>query len=230
MNLEKLKDEIPYKWRLDRAVRSKKSSTGYYATCLAYIDARDAMDVLDKVVGQDNWQDKYRREGDRLVCSVGIFMADKGGWVWKEDTGTEGNFEGEKAEFSDAFKRACVKWGIGRFLYDLKEEWVEVVATEVNGKIKIQYPVDKDGNRIYDLTTYINNRRGRSTSQPKAAVKKKTSINREKLEKWVNSILNSEKGREIMDKNGLFFTKKVEKATDEELQSFLDLYKKAIGK
>ena len=39
-------------------------------------------------------------------------------WVWKWNMGTESDFEAEKGEASDAFKRAAVLWGIGRFLYE----------------------------------------------------------------------------------------------------------------
>lgn len=107
MNLKDLKKEIPYKWR-----------EGPGGTQLAYIDARDVMDLLDEVVGPENWQDSYELVGDKIIAGLGIFVGDK--WVWKYDTGTESNIEEEKGMFSDAFKRAAVKWGVGRFLYDLK--------------------------------------------------------------------------------------------------------------
>ncbi len=106
MKLDDLKKEIPYKWR-----------TGPGGTQLAYIDARDAMDLLDEVVGPENWQDSYELVGDKIIAGLGIFVGDK--WVWKYDTGTESNIEEEKGMFSDAFKRAAVKWGVGRFLYDI---------------------------------------------------------------------------------------------------------------
>ena len=43
MNLEDLKKELPYKWRVQSARYGK-------ATCVAYIDARDCQDLLDEVV------------------------------------------------------------------------------------------------------------------------------------------------------------------------------------
>ena len=37
------------------------------------------------------------------------------------------NIEGEKGSFTDSFKRACSAWGIGRYLYSIKDrdlpEW-----------------------------------------------------------------------------------------------------------
>jgi hypothetical protein len=114
MNLEDLKKEIPFKWRV-------QSANQYGASCVAYIDARDVQDLLDEVCGSQNWQCKYSEQKGNLFCSIGIFISTGGGqvtkWVWKEDCGTESNVEKQKGEASDAFKRAAVMWGVGRFLY-----------------------------------------------------------------------------------------------------------------
>jgi hypothetical protein len=126
MKLQDLRKEIPYKWR-----------TGPGNTQLAYIDARDVMDLLDEVVGPENWQDSYELVGDKIIAGVGILANDQ--WVWKYDTGTESNIEEEKGMFSDAFKRAAVKWGVGRFLYDLKpkkEPWTSLSYTHAKEKAK----------------------------------------------------------------------------------------------
>jgi hypothetical protein len=42
--------------------------------------------------------------------------------------------EADKGGISDAFKRAAVKWGIGRYLYDLKSPWVPCESRESGGK------------------------------------------------------------------------------------------------
>ena len=44
----------------------------------------------------------------------------------KSDGAGETDYEGEKGSYSDSFKRACVKWGVGRYLYDLDSPWVAV--------------------------------------------------------------------------------------------------------
>ena len=85
---------------------------------LSYVDARYCMDVLDAVVGPENWSDDYKEVKGLLMCGVSINV--NGTKVTKWDTGTEANFEGEKSIVSDSFKRACVKWGIGRDLYRIK--------------------------------------------------------------------------------------------------------------
>ena len=124
IKLSDLKQELPYKWRV-QSIRYGKAS------CVAYIDARDAMDLLDKVVGPDNWQDEYYEACGLLMCSVGIR--------------TESNVEKDKGHASDAFKRACVKWGIGRFLYSLKI--ISLPTKSSNGR---EYPYfDKQDKILY---------------------------------------------------------------------------------
>lgn len=104
---------------------------------LAYIDARDVMRRLDEVCGPENWQDEYPwSDGKRVVCRIGIKIdlgpqwdgdqARNREWVWKTDGAGDTDTEGEKGALSDAFKRAAVKWGVGRYLYDVEAPWVEI--------------------------------------------------------------------------------------------------------
>lgn len=95
------------------------------ATALAYIDARDVMDRLDSVVGADNWQCRHQGFGDKTCCEIDIWIEGRG-WVTKSNGAGDSNVEAEKGAFSDAFKRAAVAWGIGRYLYDIKNVWVEI--------------------------------------------------------------------------------------------------------
>lgn len=92
---------------------------------LAYIDARDVMIRLDEVCGPENWQNKYSHVGQHgVVCEIGIKVGDH--WVWKANGAGESAIEAEKGALSDAFKRAAVMWGIGRYLYMLPNVWVEM--------------------------------------------------------------------------------------------------------
>jgi hypothetical protein len=85
---------------------------------LDYIDARYVMDKLDHL-GPENWQDRYiDRTGGSVRCGIGLLV--DGEWVWKWDVGTVSDIEPEKGSYSEAFKRAAVKWGIGRDLYGHK--------------------------------------------------------------------------------------------------------------
>jgi hypothetical protein len=106
--------------------------TGKRALALAYIDARSVMARLDEVVGPQNWQDRYREEGGRMVCELSIRI--DGEWIVKSDGSGDTNFEAEKGGISGAFKRAAVKWGIGRYLYDVDALWADCKAREAPGQ------------------------------------------------------------------------------------------------
>jgi hypothetical protein len=148
MNLSKLKDEMPFRWRVQQ-------QTERGATCVAYVDSRQVQDKLDEAVGPENWQCDYKVINDNMYAGVAIRREDTGEWIWKWDCGTESNTEKEKGEASDAFKRAAVKWGVGRFLYEMSLQKVKV-KQHTNGKT---YPCDDKGEILWDgdmLSDFIN--------------------------------------------------------------------------
>jgi len=98
--------------------RIQSINKGWYATILAYKDARADMNKLDEAVGQLNWKREHKLVGDNLHCIVSIYNTDIKEWISKEDVGTESMTEKTKGEASDSFKRACFNWGIWRELYD----------------------------------------------------------------------------------------------------------------
>jgi len=115
-------DPEQVKWR---AGVVKKDKTACMA--LAYIDARAVMDRLDNVVGAQYWQDTLVRCDGIYVASIGIALPmnrEHTQWIWKSDAAGETSIEGAKGGASDAFKRAAVKWGVGRYLYDMDTPWV----------------------------------------------------------------------------------------------------------
>lgn len=148
MNLQDLKREIPYKYK-PQSVKFGK------ATMVAYIDARDVQDLLDEVVGPENWQTDFRVINENMFAGIGVKT--ESGWVWKWDCGVESNVEVEKGEASDAFKRAAVQWGIGRFLYRLGI--VELKTAMYKEKEK---PATDDGKILWtndEISDYIRNRK-----------------------------------------------------------------------
>lgn len=151
INLKDLQEKLPYQWRVQSF-----SEYACECSCVAYIDSRDVQHLLDKVVWPENWQDEYYQVKNTMLCKIWIKIDWE--WVWKWDGGTETDIESEKGELSDSFKRAAVKWGIGRFLYDLKIEKVETnekLIKENNRAKNRPYPVHA-WKRIYDLTKHIN--------------------------------------------------------------------------
>lgn len=107
-------------WRI-----GQKSSDKRKAKLLAYIDARDVMERLDKAAGFQNWQCRYSlSDAGLLVCEIGLRV--DGEWLWRANGAGDTQVEAEKGKCSDAFKRAAVLWGIGRYLYGLPSPWVEI--------------------------------------------------------------------------------------------------------
>ena len=149
MNLNKLNEIMDFKWRVQSFSKFKAQGQ-----CVAYIDARDAQKKLDEICGKENWQALYYEVGSMLFCKVGIKIGEE--WVWKSDTGSESNIEKEKGHSSDAFKRACVLWGIGRFLYDMKIQYVD--ANEKKTTSNFPYVIS-NGNRVWDLTKHIRDKK-----------------------------------------------------------------------
>lgn len=91
---------------------------------LAYIDARDVMRRLDDVMGF-NWQNRYNlADSGLLVCEIGLKIGDE--WLWRANGAGDTEVEAEKGKASDAFKRAAVQWGIGRYLYSLPNVWLPI--------------------------------------------------------------------------------------------------------
>lgn len=137
--LDELKKPFPadaISWRIGQKSKSKPK-----AKMLCYIDARDVMDRLDKVCGY-NWSDSYQEVMGRIVCTITI------GNQSRTDGAGDTDIEAEKGGLSDAFKRAAVKWGVGRYLYNAKNfnTWVE--TKDADGKDLsdfdlVKYPPNK---------------------------------------------------------------------------------------
>ncbi len=89
----------------------------YGVNLLLHKNARIDMALLDETVGPENWTRTHSNINGKLFCTVSIWDADKGQWISKSDVGVPSNFQAEKGESSDSFKRACTCWGIGRELY-----------------------------------------------------------------------------------------------------------------
>jgi len=180
MSLEALKEPFDnVKWRIQSG--NKTSGKG---VCVAYIDSRQVMDRLDHVVGSMNWKDEYFSIGNKWICGLSIWDDEKTQWVTKYDTGDESKTEGNKGQVSDAFKRAAVKWGIGRFLY----EYLTFVDVKFrDNDQKKPYPVDKNGYTIWDLTKFINNK---GKNNEKTAPDPKTQIKLNKIQDKIQQRVN----------------------------------------
>jgi hypothetical protein len=122
-------------WRVgtsNKKKRQKETGDNYAKAtkgiALAYLDARDVMGRLDDVCGPGGWQNRYSHTAGKTVCDIGVKVGDE--WVWKADGAGDSDIEAEKGALSDAFKRAAVRWGIGRYLYAVSSPWCDLDERE----------------------------------------------------------------------------------------------------
>lgn len=108
------------------AVRWKvQHAAGTSGLIVGYIDARLAIERLNLVVA-DLWHDDYAPGQDGLLCKLTV------DGVTRRDVGAGKG----KAAYSDAFKRAAVKFGVGVSLYALPQTWLRVT----DGHLKLAGP------------------------------------------------------------------------------------------
>lgn len=132
-------------------VRVGGISEKYGGFLLLYKDARCDMRILDEVFGVFNWQRKHENIEGQLFCTVSVYDEQKKLWISKQDVGVESYSDEIKGRASDAFKRACFNFGIGRELYTAPFIWIsDKGATKESWKRKkfrvkeIAYDSDKN--------------------------------------------------------------------------------------
>lgn len=129
-------------WRIGRKSKDKTK-----ATVLAYMNARAVQERLDEACGPENWEVSYEAvdmgfverhtfNGNiekvpvkGFVCKITIKGCDEDGnilTVTRQDGAQCTDFEPVKGGLSGSFKRAATQFGIGRYLYNLKETWVPI--------------------------------------------------------------------------------------------------------
>lgn len=106
-------------WRVGSTTGDKSKGMA-----LAYVDARDVQARLDEVMGAD-WQCEYvPMPNGTCCCRIGLKI--EGEWRWRSNGAGATDVEGEKGQYSDAFKRAAVLWGVGSYLYKTPSPWVQL--------------------------------------------------------------------------------------------------------
>lgn len=136
----KLREPFPsadVDWRIGQAGKNRQGKL--WAKALAYLNARSIQDRLDMVVGPANWQNTYEA-GPQGGVKCGLSLRINGEWITKWDGAENTDFEAVKGGMSDAMKRAAVQWGVGRYLYELGEQWAVISdagSRYTNCKIKV---------------------------------------------------------------------------------------------
>lgn len=171
-------DEI--EWRINR----KGFSGGKpWATAIPYITSRAVQDRLDDVFGIFGWQNETKMVTDKGFLS-GISILHNDNWITKWDGAEGSNSNGMdviKSGASNSLKRAAVLLGIGRYLYDLDEFFVEsVIASGYKHPFGNVYKDSKNGNKLvawktptlppmalpdFDIETYIKDIQSATTGE-----------------------------------------------------------------
>ena len=105
-------------WRAGALSRDKKR-----AQALPYAEPRIYEDRLNELA-PGAWGVTFKPWGEnRIICELTIYD------VTRSSTGEENDgFAPGTAAEAQAFKRACVKFGLGRYIYDIPIEWVSFNA------------------------------------------------------------------------------------------------------
>ncbi|MGC9335886.1 MAG: Rad52/Rad22 family DNA repair protein [Anaerolineae bacterium] len=122
MELDDLLSELAKPFDPGRVDWKPQATSGSRALAVAYADARTYQDRLNEVAGAD-WSDDYQvlDDGAVVLCRLSVCG------VTRSDIGEAPKSDQNTATSAlvQAFKRACVKFGVGRYLYDLPKTWVD---------------------------------------------------------------------------------------------------------
>lgn len=124
--MKKLQEPFPMEdieWRVQRGIINGNGEKRVIV--VPYVQNRAVQNRFDTIVGIENWKNEYERWGQNgVLCGISIKFGDE--WVTKFDGAEDTDFESIKGGISGASKRAAVCWGVGRYLYDLSEVWVDL--------------------------------------------------------------------------------------------------------
>lgn len=159
-------------------------------TLLCYKTARTDTERLNEVCGM-HWKPRFFYDEKKLLCcGISIYDKEIKEWIERVDVGTESNTEKEKGSYSDAFKRAGFKWGIGSELYNSPFIWInwndwyngkpnfrpnnlEVVEYEVKDNVIVKLELTYKGKHIY---SHGKNYIPELTKEEKEEIEKKEKI------------------------------------------------------
>lgn len=135
--------EIKFKPLTAEQIEVRPTDTKYIGKCtlLLYIDSRQAASILNETVGVMNWQMEYKDVAGKIYGRLSIWDDERKCWVYKEDTGSEGNIEADKSLSSDILKRCLARWGCDHLYYTPK---VRINCDESyynNGKMTMTFTV-----------------------------------------------------------------------------------------
>lgn len=122
-------------WRIGHTFQNNGVLKGI---AMPYATNRAIQKRLDETFGIFGWKNEYKEwlKGSQL-CGISVRVVYEDGnseWVTKWDGAECTDFEPIKGGLSDSMKRCAFQWSIGRYIYDIEKQYVEV---EEKGKNKI---------------------------------------------------------------------------------------------
>lgn len=129
---------------VDAVLFKVQAGTGDQALASWYVDARLVAERLTAVVGGEMWHDDYRPLfEDNAQAHMGFHFPVECrltvNGITRVDVGnyqkTDADEKAIKSAYSDAFKRAAVKFGIGAYLYALPKTYAETKKNPKTGKV-----------------------------------------------------------------------------------------------
>ena len=137
---DELRMPFPYEdieWRVQQSGMSRKNEP--WAMVLAYVTNRAIMHRLDDVFGCFRWKNEYKEAPQGgVLCGISVYNESLKDWITKWDGASNTDIEAIKGGLSNAMKRAAVQWGIGRYLYNLETNFVNVHEDVYSGKYRIK--------------------------------------------------------------------------------------------
>lgn len=130
-----LDDELEFRVEATNSDKTK-------GLALAYIQARAIQNKLDEVVGIENWRVSYKEINGGFLAKLELKINDE--WIAKEDGANVTDYEAIKGGILSAFKRAASVWGIGRYFYEIENQWLPI---EQKGKAYIFKETPKLNNK-----------------------------------------------------------------------------------
>lgn len=124
-------DPTEIKWKA-------QAVNGMRALAMCYVDSCTVEDRLDAVFGVDGWQDEYTvLPSGAVMCALRCYMervAVRKHGASLEPKGYAPNHATREA-FSDAFKSAATKFGVGRYLSRIPQQWrdYDTVSKQLKG-------------------------------------------------------------------------------------------------
>lgn len=135
--------ELKFRPITAQEVEIKPTDTKVQGKCtlLLFIDSRAAAQILNETVGVMNWQIEYKDVAGKIYGRLSIWDEERNCWIYKEDTGSEGNIEADKSLSSDILKRCLARWGCDYLYYTPRVQITCPDSFYWNGKMTMRFSV-----------------------------------------------------------------------------------------